>query len=288
MEIRVLRYFLEMAREGNMTRAAKRLNITQPTMSKQLKDLETELGQKLFTRTNYNIKLTEAGLLLRKRAENLLDMSDKIEKEFQFYNKFSGGDVYIGCAESYLIKYIATAIQAVQEDHPNIHYHFTSGDTSLVSGKLNEGLYDFALIAEPPDLSRYNYIEIPESNLWGVVMQITNPLASKQQITFEDLLPYPIFASDQAFSVDIPRWCGENVDKLNRLASFNLSTNSAFFTKEGLGLTLSFNKLIDTSPESGLVFRPLYPKLETKMYIIWMKYQVLTPAASFLLKELKK
>ncbi|NCC01115.1 MAG: hypothetical protein EOM34_10645, partial [Clostridia bacterium] len=179
-------------------------------------------------------------------------------------------------------------LKNIYAEHPRIHYHFTSGDTALVAEKLDKGLYDFALIVEPPDLSRYNYIEIPESNLWGVVMQTSHPLSGQEHITVDDLIPYPIFTSQQAFSVDFPRWCGEKIDRLNLLASFNLSTNAAFFSKEGVGLTLSFDELINTNEKSGLTFRPLYPKLETKMYIIWKKYQVFTPAAELLLDEIKK
>ena len=287
LEIRVLRYFLEIAREENMTKAAERLHVSQPSLSRQMKELEAELGQKLFHRSNYSIHLTNEGMLLRKRAEDLLEMTDKIEAEFHSLDQMTGGEVFIGCAESYLIKYLANAVQSLYISHPHIRYHITSGNTAQVAEKLDKGLFDFAIIVEPPDLSRYNYLEIPGSDTWGAVLRYDHPLALKSNITVDDLIPYPIFSSEQSFDNDFPRWCGEKVDKLNFLASFNLANNAAVFAREGFGITLTFKNLVDTSNESDLVFRPLYPKLETKMYVIWKKYQVFTPAAELLLNELR-
>lgn len=286
MEIRVLRYFLEIAREENMTKAAERLHVSQPSLSRQMKELEEELGKKLFYRSSYSIHLTDEGMLLRKRAEDLLEMADKIEAEFRSLDQMTGGDIYIGCAESYLVKYLAQAIKRLYASHPLVRYHITSGDTRQVTEKLDKGLFDLAFIVEPPDLSHYNYLEVPGSEIWGAVMGFDHPLACKNSITVDDLIPYPIFASEQALDIDFPRWCGEKADKLNLLASFNLYNNAAFFTKEGLGLTLTFQSLFGNNEQNELVFRALHPKLETRMYIIWKKYQVFTPAAELLLSEL--
>ena len=288
MEIRVLRYFLEIAREGNMTRAAKRLHVTQPTLSKQMKELEQELGKKLFRRGSANVSLTDEGMLLRKRAEDLLAMADKIESEFRSLDDIAGGDIYIGCAESYLIKYLAFAVRRLNEKYENIHYHITSGDTEQVTESLDRGLLDFAFIVEPPDLSKYNYLEIPEQDTWGVLMRKDCPLARKNFIEVSDILPYPIFCSEQSAKVDLPRWCGEQVDQLNIMATFNLSGNAAIFAKEGLGVVLTFDKLIEISEDSDLCFRQISPALHTKMYVIWKKYQVFTPVAELLLAELKR
>ena len=288
MEIRVLRYFLEIAREGNMTRAAERLHVTQPTLSKQMKELEQELGKKLFRRGSANVSLTDEGMLLRKRAEDLLAMADKIESEFRSLDDIAGGDIYIGCAESYLIKYLAFAVRRLNEKYENIHYHITSGDTEQVTESLDRGLLDFAFIVEPPDLSKYNYLEIPEQDTWGVLMRKDCPLARKNFIEVSDILPYPIFCSEQSAKVDLPRWCGEQVDQLNIMATFNLSGNAAIFAKEGLGVVLTFDKLIEISEDSDLCFRQISPALHTKMYVIWKKYQVFTPVAELLLAELKR
>lgn len=288
MEIRVLRYFLEIAREGNMTKAAKRLHVTQPTLSKQIKDLEQELGKKLFTRSSTSLRLTDEGMLLRKRTEDLIAMADKIEKEFQALDEITGGDIYIGCAESYLVKYLARAVSRLNENYTNIHYHITSGDTEQVTERLDRGLLDFALIVEPPDLSKYNYFEVPEYDTWGAIMRKDCPLAKKEYIEISDILPYPVFCSEQSAKFDLPRWCREHIDRLNIMATFNLSGNAAVFAKEGLGVVLTFDKLIEISEESDLCFRQITPALYTKMYVIWKKYQIFTPAAQLLLDELKE
>ena len=271
-----------------MTRAAQRLHISQPSLSKQMKELETELGKKLFVRSNYSIHLTEEGMLLRKRAEDLLSLADKITNEFQAMDDITGGDVFIGCAESHLIKYLAQAVGRLNRRYPGIHYHITSGDTEQVTEKLNRGLFDMAFIVEPPDLSRYNYLEVPETDTWGAIMRKDCPLAEKDSVTIDDLLPYPIFCSDQSAKSDLPRWCGEKADQLNIMATFNLSNNGAVFVKEGLGICLTFDRLIETTPDSDICFRPITPILHTKMYVIWKKYQVFTTVSKLLLEEITK
>ena len=271
-----------------MTRAAQRLHISQPSLSKQMKELETELGKKLFVRSNYSIHLTEEGMLLRKRAEDLLSLADKITNEFQTMDDITGGDVFIGCAESHLIKYLAQAVGRLNRRYPGIHYHITSGDTEQVTEKLNRGLFDMAFIVEPPDLSRYNYLEVPETDTWGAIMRKDCPLAEKDSVTIDDLLPYPIFCSEQSAKSDLPRWCGEKADQLNIMATFNLSNNGAVFVKEGLGICLTFDRLIETTPDSNVCFRPITPILHTKMYVIWKKYQVFTTVSKLLLEEITK
>lgn len=154
MEIRVLRYFIQIAREGSMTRAAEYLHVSQSALSKQMKELENELGKKLFRRGSSSVSLTDEGMLLRKRAEDLLAMADKIENEFKTLGEITGGDIYVGCAESYLIKYLAHAVRKLNKQYSNIHYHITSGDTGQVTERLDRGLLDVAFIVEPPDLSK--------------------------------------------------------------------------------------------------------------------------------------
>mgnify|MGYP005787488563 CR=1 FL=1 len=286
MEIRVLRYFLEAAREENITRAAASLHVSQPTLSKQLKDLEQELGKKLFVRSNYSIKLTDEGMLLRKRAEDILAMADKTIEEFKASDTITGGDVYIGCAESHLVKYLARVIKDFKTRYPLFRYHIYSGNTEQVTERLDRGILDMAVIAEPPNLSRYNYIEVPGSDRWGLIMRQDDPLAEKEYITAEDLVGLELICSEQSIKVDIPRWCGETADQLNYTGTTNLCYNGGVFVREGLGCMLTFDHLIDTSSESGLVFRPLYPVLKTKMYIIWKKYQVFTPIAELLTKDI--
>lgn len=287
MEIRVLRYFLEIAREGNMTRAAESLHVSQPTLSKQMKELEAELGKKLFRRGSSSVSLTNEGMLLRKRAEDILDMVDKTTDEFSALDDVTGGDVRIGCAESCQIKYLARIIKEFRKKYPLFRYHLTSGNTEQVTERLDRGLFDFAVIVEPPDLSKYNFIEIPESNIWGVIMRKDSPLAQKKRILAEDLFGLQLICSEQAVQEDLPRWCGEKMDRLLFSGSTNLFYNGTVFVKEGLGYLLTFDGLADTSSCSGLCFRPLEPALETKMFLIWKKYQVFTPIAELLLEAMK-
>ncbi len=287
MEIRVLRYFLEIARAGNMSRAAEAFHVSQPTLSKQMKDLEQELGKKLFRRGSTSLSLTDEGMLLRKRAEDILDMVDKTADEFRALNDISGGEVHIGCAESYQIKYLAQTIQVFKKKYPLFRYHLTSGNTEQVVERLDRGLIDFAVIAEPPNLSKYNYLEVPGVDLWGLVMKKDDALAQKKCIRVNDLMGLPLICSAQGMKFDIARWCGEKVDMLNLSGTVNLAYNGSVFVREGLGYMLMFNHLVDTGSDSDLCFRPLEPPLETKMYVIWKKYQVFSPISELLLDELK-
>ena len=287
MEIRVLRYFLEIARAGNMSRAAETLHVTQPTLSKQMKDLEQERGKKLFRRGSSSVSLTDEGMLLRKRAEDILEMVDKTVDEFSALDTITGGEVHIGCAESHQIKYLAQAIKAFKEKYPLFRYHLTSGNTEQVVERLDRGLIDFAVIVDPPNLSKYNYLEVPEANTWGLVMKKGDTLSHKEKICMDDLIGLDLICSAQAMQTDIPRWCGEKADMLSLSGTINLAYNGSVFVKEGLGVMLSFDKLANTGADSELCFRPLTPPLETKMYVIWKKYQVFTPIAELLLDELK-
>ena len=288
MEIRVLRYFLAIAREENMTKAAQALHISQPSLSKEMMKLEEELGHTLFIRTNKSTRLNDEGMLLRKRAEDILAMVDKTAEEFSRLDSIVGGEIHIGCAESYLIKHLARDIKAFKERYPDFMFHIFSGDTEPVAERLDRGLLDIAVIVEPPNLSKYNYLTIPQSDKWGVVMRGDSPLTEKSEITFEDLYGLPLFCSEQSIKVDFPRWCGENMDKLNFAGTFNLAYNGSVFVKEGLGYLLTFEHLIDTSPESGLCFRPITPVLETNMYIIWKKYQIFSPIVDLFVRKLKE
>lgn len=169
MEIRVLRYFLEVAREGSVTHAAERLHISQPTLSKQLKDLEAELGKKLFVRSSFSVRLTDEGMLLRKRAEDILDMVDKTTEEFKALDEVNGGDIHIGCAESDGIGHLARRVRELQERYPRIRVHLYSGDTEDLAERLDRGLLDFAVLAQAADLPKYNSLEFPgeEPGAWS-------------------------------------------------------------------------------------------------------------------------
>lgn len=287
MEIRTLRYFLAVAREENMTRAAEILHVTQPTLSKQLKSLEDELGKKLFTRHSFSIRLTDEGILLRDRAEDLIQMADKIEQEFISLNDITGGELYLGLAESCQIKYLARAIKVFKEQYPALRYHITSGDTEQIADKLDKGLLDFLVLAELPDNRKYEYLSFPESDVWGLVIPVDDPLSAKETIKISDLKGIPLFCSDQAWENELRTWAGNDFSDLTLEGSFRLAYNGSIFAREGLGYLLTFKHLVDTSEESGLVFRPLSPTLETMLYIAWNRYQTFTPIAERFLQYLK-
>jgi DNA-binding transcriptional LysR family regulator len=215
MEIRTLRYFLAAAREENMTRAAETLHVTQPTLSKALKALEEELGKKLFTRHSFSIRLTDEGVLLRNRAEDLVSMADRIEREFLSLDDITGGDLYFGLAESFQIRYLARAIHSLKQTYPGLRYHITSGDTEQVLEKLDKGLLDFVVLVETPDAGKYEALVFPEADVWGLVMPEDDPLAEKKAIRVDDLIGLPLFCSEQSWEKDIPRWAGEKMGGLH-------------------------------------------------------------------------
>ena len=287
MEIRTLRYFLAVAREENMTKAAETLHVTQPTLSKALKSLEDELGKKLFTRHSFSIRLTEEGVLLRNRAEDLVSIADRIEKEFLSLDDITGGDLYLGLAESYQICFLAREIHALKQSYPGLRYHITSGDTEQVAEKLDKGLLDFAVLAEIPDAGKYESLVFPEADVWGRVMPEKDKLAVKKAIRVDELIGLPLFCSGQGWEKDIPLWAKDKMDKLRLEGSFRLSYNASIFAKERLGYLLTFDRLVDTSPGSGLVFRPLSPALETKLYLVWKKYQAFSSIAERFLKQIQ-
>lgn len=282
-----MRYFLAVAREENMTRAAQVLHVTQPTLSKQLKSLEDELGKKLFTRHSFSIRLTDEGILLRNRAEDLVSMADKIEQEFISLDDIRGGDLYLGLAESFQIKYLAKAIKEFKEHYPSLHYHITSGDTEQIAEKLDKGLLDFLVLAELPDARKYEYLAFPENDVWGLILPATDPLSGNESIRISDLKGLPLFCSDQAWDNEIKKWAGNRFSDLILEGSFRLSYNASIFAREGLGFLLTFDHLIDTSSGNGLVFRPLSPRLETTLYLAWNRYQTFTPIADRFLQHIK-
>lgn len=288
MEIRTLRYFLAVAREENMTRAAELLHVTQPTLSKALKALEDELGKKLFTRHSFSIALTDEGVLLRDRAEDLVTMADKIEKEFLSLDDITGGELYFGLAESYQIRYLARELRALKAQYPGLKYHITSGDTEQVTEKLDKGLLDFAVICDAPNGKKYDYLPFPEGDIWGLIFPADDALAQKETIRINDLIGLPLFTSEQGWEGDIRGWAGNRFSELHLEGSFRLAYNASMFVREGLGYQLSFRHLVDVSEGSGLTFRPLAPRLETRLYLIWNRYQAFTPIAEKFIEQIRR
>ena len=286
MEIRVLKYFLAVAREQNISAAAESLFLSQPTLSRQLKELEEELCKQLFIRGSRKITLTEEGLLLRKRAEEIVELLDKTEKELLGSDGQVSGEIYIGAGETDGLRLIAKAAKDLQEQYPQITYRIISGDAVDITERLDKGLIDFALLLEPVDISKYSYLKFPVKDVWGVLMRRDCPLAQKESISPRDLRDMPLIVSRQALDgSELTLWLKNGSEQLNIVSTYNLVYNASLMVDEGLGVALCIDKIINVSGDSSLCFRPLKPKLEVGMSLVWKKYQVFSKAAEkFILK----
>ncbi|TSB47765.1 LysR family transcriptional regulator [Alkalicoccobacillus porphyridii] len=292
MEIRVLRYFLTVAREGNFTAAAKFLHVTQPTLSRQIKDLEEELGKKLFVRSNHRIHLTEEGILLKRRAEGILEMVTKLKEDIASTPDTISGDVFIGGGETKAMRLLGRVAKQIQDDHPSIRFHLYSGNEEDVTERLDRGLLDFGILIQPADLSKYHYMDIPAKDRWGVVMRKDSPLAEKNKIRPDELIGLPLICSRQAMKEsysknEFAHWFGENYDKLNIVTTYNLAYNAAIMVEEDMGYAIVIDDIVNTSSESTLCFKPLEPKLESGLSIVWNKHQAFSSAADLFLSRLK-
>ena len=292
MELRVLKYFLTVAREGSITGAANSLHLTQPTLTRQIQELEKELGQKLFVRGKYKVTLTPEGMILRNRAQEIVDLVEKTEAEFQAITDTVSGDVYIGGGESDCMKHIAEIIKEIQTEYPAIKFHLFSGNAEDVTEKLDKGLLDFGVLIQPVDLSKYDNLPLPDKDIWGVIMRKDSPLAEKEYIELEDLRGLPLINSRQAMRKtssknEFIEWFRGEFENLNTVATINLVYNAAVMVKAGVGYAITLDKLVNTSEESELCFKPLKPKLESGLDIVWKKYRVFSPAAKIFLDKLK-
>lgn len=289
MELRELKYFLAVAREQSISKAAESLYVTQPNLSRQMQNLENEIGQPLFLRGSRKITLTETGRLLRKRAEEILELYRKTEAELSTPYSDICGDVYIGGGESYVMGLIAKAAYAVQKEYPNVKFHLFSGDSGTVSERLDKGLIDFGIFIQPFDLSKYAHLRLPLADTWGVLMRKDSPLAEKQFVTPEDLWDKPIIRSRQSMGKDVFReWFKRSEEELNIVATGNLLYNMSLLVEEGLGYAVTLDKIVNTAGNSDLCFRPLSPTLISHLDIAWKKYQVFPKCAELFLARLKE
>ncbi len=291
MEIRLLRYFLAVAQEESISKAAELLHITQPTLSRQLMDLEKELNTKLLIRgkRNKKITLTEDGKLLKSRAQEIIELTNKTESEFLFGDKNISGDIFIGGGETDAIRVIARTIKRLSLEYPNIKYHFYSGNGEDVTEKLNKGLLDFGVFIEPIDKKEYGFIQLPQNDTWGILMRKDSDLAKKEYIEPEDLINIPLFSSRQYLVKNlISGWLGFDFEKLNIIGSYNLLYNASVMVEEGLGYALCIDKLINISGDSKLCFKPLKPKLEAGILVAWTKNQPLSKIAKLFIQKLQE
>ena len=286
MELRVLKYFLAVAREENITRAADLLHITQPTLSKQLMDLEQEFGKKLFIRGNRKITLTQEGLLLQKRAEEIINLVSKTKKELEQSDDAISGDIYIGAGETDGFRYLIKIANKIKSEHPNIHYHISSGDIIDVLYNLDKGIIDFALVFGEVDNSRYECITLPPKDTWGVRMRKDSELADREYILPEDLYNKPIIVSRQAHrKKEFAALFGNHYNKLNIVATHNLIYNASLMVDEGFGYAITFDKIINTE-NTNLKFIPFKPAITADMHFIWKKQQIFSKASEKFLNTL--
>lgn len=292
MELRVLQYFLAIAREQSILRAAHSLHLSQPTLSTQIKQLEEELGKQLLirgTKGSRKVTLTEDGMILRKRAEEILRLVEKTQKEIRLSDRVIIGDIHIGAGETDGVRLLAKAAKELQQHYPEIHYHISSGNADFVIEQLDKGLIDFGIVFGEVDLKKYNALKLPLKDTWGVLMRQDAPLAQKSNITAEDLQTLPLILSHQQNQQNqFHKWLRCDTDKLNVVATYNLLFNASLLVDEGLGYAIGLDKIISTGTNSSLCFRPLAPKIEAEMHVIWKKYQILSKAADKFLIKLKE
>ena len=288
MEIRVLQYFLAIAREQSIIRAAESLHLSQPTLSTQIKNMEEELGKQLLirgTKGSRKVTLTEEGMILRKRAEEILDLVKKTEHEITLSDNVVIGDIYIGTGETDGVRLLAKAAGKLKKLYPGIHYHISSGNALFVKEQLDKGLIDFGIIFGTPDRTKYEALKLPTKDIWGVLMRKDSPLAKKESISPEDLWDQPLLISQQeSEGGELVQWMKRNISELDIAMTYNLLFNASLLVEEGFGYAVCLDRIINTSGDSKLCFRPLSPTIEIEMYMIWKRYQVFSkPAEKFLM-----
>ncbi len=285
MELRVLRYFLAVAREENITKAAALLHVTQPTLSRQLMQLEDELGVQLFRRSQYRVILTEDGMLLRRRAQEIVELADKAERELQHHETELTGEVAIGCGESVAMTFLSEHIRAFRALHPQVQFRIYSAIADDVKERIEKGLLDMGLLTEPVDIGRYAFLRTPQKDRWGVLLPKDHPLAQQPTVTPGDLLGIPLLLSGrETIRSELASWFGDAYEKIEIAATFNLVLNAANMVKNGIGAALCFD-LGNLSDE--VTFVPLSPMLETGTVLAWKKDQTDSPAAEQFLRFIR-
>lgn len=284
MEIRTLQYYLAVIREGTISAAAQALHVAQPSLSRQMKELEEDLGAPLFVRGNRRIALTEEGMVLKKRAEEMVRLMKMTEDEITQIRNHISGSVRIGAGESWSFHYLARTAAALAQEHPDIRFHITSGDTQDLMDELNKGLIDFAVIFTDIDHTLYQSVELPAEDSFGLLMRKDSPLAVKKEIRLKDLQGIPLLISRAAE----PYYSGlEEYSSLNIIGTYNLIYNASLLVEDGLGYAVCFERLINTAGDSPLCIRPIVPEKKTAGYLIWKKYQVFSPAVQMFIDRIR-
>ena len=286
MDIRVLRYFLAVAREENITRAAESLHIAQPSLSKQMMDLEAELGKQLLVRGKRKVTLTEDGVLLRKRAEEIVALMEKTEQELSADRQTLSGEVSVGGMPGQTVLEAAAKLRV---QHPEVRFHFYSSDATDVVERLDHGSLDFAVLLEPVDTVKYAYLSLPDFGRWGLLMPEKHLLADKQAVTRDDLLGVPLIIHRRlGLQRAIEHWAQMELGRLNIVATYNVVSDPAMFVQSGLGCLLTTGNHLPQQLDSGLCFRRLDPPLEIRHALVWRRGATLSKAAEAFMKYVEK
>lgn len=288
MDIRLLKYFLMVAQEGNVTKAAEKLHITQPTLSRQLRQLEDDLGISLFLRGKRNITLTQAGLLLKRRAEEMVSLAERTEQEFRDQFNLVRGEIFIGSGEVGAMHLLAKIMHSFRQEYPQVKFHMYSGNADDIMERIDNGLLDLGLLTEPVDVEKYEKLRLPSKERWGVLMRSDSPLAEKEYLEPADLAGLPLLISRRKQVQEMySHWFGEDFEKLDIVATYNLIYNAAIMVEEGLGYAFSLDNLVAIKKGGKCLFKPLRPALEIGSVLIWKKEQTHSPATAKFLEQLQ-
>ncbi len=288
MEYRVLKYFLTVAQEENITKAAEVLHTTQSNLSRQLAELEKIIGKKLFERGSRKITLTEEGMFLRKRAKEIIELTERTENDLKAFDEVVSGVVHIGAVETQTMRMIAKCMLSLKKTYPQITYNFLSGSIAEITDGLNKGLLDFGLLVAPVDMQKYDYIKLPQNDIFGLLMRKDNPLARLQSIHPNDIGNLPVWVAHQQLEGNVlSGWLGRDVQSLNIISTFNLITTPSMMIEEGFGMAFTFDNLVNISENSNLCFRSLEPKVEAELYLVWKKFQMFTKPAKLFLESIQ-
>ena len=268
MDLRVLKYFVTIAQEESITKASKLLYVSQPTLSRQIKDLEEELGKKLFVRSNYSVKLTKDGFLLRQKAMEILSMVKKTKDELMATDNIDGGEIHIGCPESIGLTSLFKVISDLNHDYPHIKYHIYSAAICEVLDRLANGIIDLAIILQTVDVAKYNFIDLKHADTWGLIMKRDHPLAQKDTISKEDLFDVPLICSRESLKRELHFFFKDDISKIDVIATYDLIFNATLMVRQNLGCILGLKNIINTDDNSDLCFRPLTPALKSSLKLI--------------------
>lgn len=289
IETRLLQYFLAVAEEQSITRAANYLHITQPTLSKQMMDLEEQLGRQLFLRGKKKITLTEDGLYLRGRATEIISLMEKTENDFRENEQNISGDIHIGCGEYQNSLAIMKVIRDITRDYPDIHFHLFSSNADTILERLDKGLLDIGFLLEPEITPRYDYQRLPLTETWGILMPNNAPLAKKERLTLEDLSGIPMIVPSQTSNSNrFEQLFSEYQLSLDIVSTYNLIYNASLMVQADIGYALCIGGLIPPSPEHNLIFCPFEPAITSNVYLFTKKYQVFSKATRLFISRLEQ